>query len=65
MGKPPLNKELDKQMQRLLKSISADTPMDQVKQILDLAIKYETLKLKDKSGSWGKGFEGEGDGNGV
>ena len=63
MAKPPLNAALDKQMQRLLESIKAQTPMDEVKQILDLAIKYEALKLKDKSGSWGRGFEGGDDGD--
>jgi hypothetical protein len=63
--KQPLNLLLDRQMQRLLGSINDKTPMDEVKQILDLAIKYEALKLKDKSGNWGRGFGDDDDNKSI
>jgi hypothetical protein len=64
-----LNAELDRQITELLKTLSRPqgkdgkdkVTLDERKQVLELAMKYEHLKIKAKGNNFGKGFDEEDD----
>ena len=51
-----LNPELETAIKGLLRGIKGK-PFEEQKTILELAMKFEALKLKAKSEEWGKGFD--------
>jgi hypothetical protein len=58
-----VNPELAKAVKDLLSSATKGADFDQKRVAIELAMKFEALKLKAKGPEWGKGFDSEEGGN--
>lgn len=62
MSKDELNPAIDFAIAHMLQDLSKEKDFEKKKEILELAMKFEALKIKAKGASFGKGFDQDDDG---